>query len=123
MKIYTSYFAMMRNLPENIVPIAICAKPPSWYEGLIYRKLAPSYDILMQYKRQPNVELYTQRFVTEIINKLDFHKVVKELKQLSNGKDIVLLCFEKPSDFCHRQIVSEYMNKCGYNVSEFKKGI
>lgn len=57
MKIYTSYFAMMRNFPENIIPIAICAKPPTWYEGLVYKKLAPSYDILMQYKTQPNEEL------------------------------------------------------------------
>ena len=121
MKIYTSYFAMMRNFPKNIVPIAICAKPPAWYDGLVYKKLAPSFDILMQYKHQPNVELYTQRFVSEIINNLDFKKVIKELEQLSGGKDIALLCFEKPSDFCHRQLVSKHMNELGYNVSEFKK--
>lgn len=121
MKIYTSYFAMMRNFPENIIPIAICAKPPTWYEGLVYKKLAPSYDILMQYKTQPNEELYTQRFASEILNNLDFTIVMKELEQLANGKDIALMCFEKPDDFCHRKLVAKHIISLGYEVSEFKK--
>lgn len=121
MKIYTSYFAMMRNFPENIIPIAICAKPPTWYEGLVYKKLAPSYDILMQYKTQPNEELYTKRFTSEILNNLDFTIVMKELEQLANGKDIALICFEKPNDFCHRKLVAKHITSLGYEVSEFKK--
>ena len=36
--IYTTYFAQLRNLPKNIIPISICAKAPSWYNGLQYKK-------------------------------------------------------------------------------------
>ena len=101
MKIYTSYFAMMRNFPDTILPIAICAKPPTWYDGIVYKKLAPTYDILMNYKTNPDEKIYTERFTSEIINNLDFKTVISELEQLADGKDIALLCFEKSTDFCH----------------------
>lgn len=42
--IYTSYFAQLRNLPENIIPVSICGKAPNWYHGYQYKKLAPKYD-------------------------------------------------------------------------------
>ena len=48
--IYTSYFAKLNKLPNNIIPISICAKPPHFYKGLQYKKLAPTYDILMKCK-------------------------------------------------------------------------
>lgn len=121
MKIYTSYFAMMRHFPENIVPIAICAKPPSWYDGAVYKKLAPSYSILMDYKSKPNVDEYTTRFNTEILNKQNVDAVIHDLQSLANGKDVVLLCFEKPSDFCHRQLVAKWLNSHNYYVEEFKR--
>ena len=44
----TSYFAMMRHFPSDFEPIAICAKVPSWYHGQVYKKVAPSFDILME---------------------------------------------------------------------------
>jgi hypothetical protein len=28
--IYTSYFAKLRKMPNNIIPVAICAKIPEW---------------------------------------------------------------------------------------------
>ena len=38
--IYTSYFAKLRSLPENIVPVSICGKAPDWYKGLQYKNLS-----------------------------------------------------------------------------------
>ena len=37
--IYTSYFGKLKSLPKNIIPIAICAKSPNFYNGLEYKKL------------------------------------------------------------------------------------
>jgi len=45
--IYTSYFAKLKSLPEDIIPISICAKSPNWYKGLQYKRLAPTYDLLL----------------------------------------------------------------------------
>ena len=49
--IYTSYFAKLKSLPENIIPISICGKAPDWYKGLQYKKLAPKYDFFMEWKK------------------------------------------------------------------------
>jgi uncharacterized protein YeaO (DUF488 family) len=120
MNIQTSYFAKMRSFPKDVVPIAICAKPPSWYTGLVYKKLAPSYSILMEYKANPDKEKYTQRFLHEIVSYLDFQQVYSDLYNLSEGKDIIMLCFEKSSDFCHRHIIAEEMSKAlNIDIIEF----
>lgn len=41
--IFTTYFAQLRNLPENIVSVSICGRAPDWYTGLQYKKLAPKW--------------------------------------------------------------------------------
>lgn len=50
--IYTSYFAKLKSLPDNIVPISICGKTPDWYKGLQYKKLAPKYDFFCEVERE-----------------------------------------------------------------------
>ena len=44
--IYTSYFAKLKSLPDNIIPISICGKVPNWYTGLQYKKLAQNTTFL-----------------------------------------------------------------------------
>lgn len=39
--IYTTYFANLKRLPQDVVPISICGKATEWYDGLQYKKLAP----------------------------------------------------------------------------------
>lgn len=110
MKIYTSYFAKMRKLPNTIVPIAICGKSPSWYTGLQYKKLAPKYDFFIKWKENHDNDYYIKCFNTEVLNTLNCTNVIEELSKLSNGQDIALICYEKPTDFCHRHLVSEWLN-------------
>ena len=64
MKIYTSYFANLKNIPDDVIPISII--------------------------------------------------------HLSGGRDIVLVCYEGPSKFCHRHLVAEWLNKYGYDVEEWE---
>ena len=47
MLIYTSYFAQVKNLPSDIVPISIAAKQVPGWRYPVYKALAPTYD----YKR------------------------------------------------------------------------
>ncbi len=117
--IYTSYFAKLSKFPRNIIPISISAKSPSWYEGLQFKYLAPSYKILMEYKSNKNCDYYIEHFYDEILNKLEPKKVVDSLYKLSNNQDIVLICYEKSTDFCHRHLVSEWLNKNGYSCKEY----
>ena len=115
MKIYTSYFAKLRSLPENIIPISICGKAPEWYTGLQYKKLAPKYGFFMEWKKNHDNNYYIEHFDSEVLNLLDAKTIYEELSKMSGEKDVVLICYEKPSDFCHRHLVAEWLRKNGYS--------
>ena len=38
-------------------------------------------------------------------------KVIQELTALGGGHDVILLCFEKPGEFCHRHLVVQWLNQ------------
>ena len=96
--IYTTYFAKLKKLPENIKPIAICAKPPNGYTGPIYRTLAPKYDFFAKYKINGDKEEFAEKYIGQVLNQLNPARVVAELYyQLGlapNTCDIALVCFE-----------------------------
>ena len=135
--IYTSYFAKLKSLPKNIIPISICGKAPSWYEGLQYKKLAPKYDFFMKWKENHDNDYYIKCFNEQVLNKLNTEQVVKELDNLLLNETlaidysgdlkevprIALICYEKPSDFCHRHLVADWLNKNGVECKELEDEI
>ena len=81
--IYTSYFAKLKSLPDNIVPISICGKAPDWYKGLQYKKLAPKYDFFMKWKENHDNDYYIKCFNEQVLNKLNANDVVLDFLKLS----------------------------------------
>ncbi len=118
--IYTSYFGNLRNIPESIVPISICGKTPDWYKGNQYKKLAPKYGFFMEWKRNRNNQFYIEEFKKQVLLPLNRTIVISELLSLSNNKDIVLLCYEKPNEFCHRHLVATWLSEITF-VKELTK--
>lgn len=125
MQIYTSYFAKLRKLPEDVVPISICGRAPEWYTGLQYKKLAPKYWFFKQYCDDHDESHYTKCFKEEVTGVLKADEVILSLQGLltgpNKGKDIALICYEKPTDFCHRHLVAEWLNENGYECEEWKE--
>ena len=120
MKIYTSYFAKMKKIPEDIVRISICGKAPDWYDGIQYKKVAPKYDFFQEWKKNNDNCFYIKHFNSEVLDTLKAEEVYKDLEKLSGGKDCVLLCYEKSSDFCHRHLVGYWLaQKLGIDVKEY----
>lgn len=117
--IYTSYFARLKYLPDNVIPISICGKAPSWYKGLQYKKLAPKYDFFMKWKDNHDNKQYIESFNEQVLSRLDVREVIKELFDMANSKDICLICYEKPNDFCHRHLVSNWLNNNGVKCKEW----
>ena len=76
--IYTSYFAKLKSLPDNVIPISICAKAPNWYKGIQYKKLAPKYDFFMKWKEDHDNDYYIERFNLEVLEPLNVRKHIKE---------------------------------------------
>ena len=77
--IYTSYFAKLKSLPDNVIPISICGKAPDWYKGLQYKKLAPKYDFFMKWKENHDNDYYVKCFNEQVLNSLDIHDVINEI--------------------------------------------
>ena len=124
--IYTSYFAKLKKLPSNVIPISICGKAPNWYTGLQYKKLAPKYGFFMKWKENHDNDYYIEHFNKEVLDDLDPFSVISDLQNLliNNGYDensnIALICYEKPGDFCHRHLVSDWLTKNGIPVNEIE---
>lgn len=123
--IYTSYFAKLKDLPDNIIPISICGKAPDWYKGLQYKKLAPKYGFFIKWKETHDNDYYIKCYNEQVLNKLDAINVVRDLTYIvskdTTGEYICLVCYEKPGDFCHRHLVADWLSKNGFECKEFTK--
>lgn len=117
MKIYTSYFANLRKIPDSIIPISISCKPPKGYNGLKYEVLAPSYALLSAWHKNHD-ESYYRKVFCDKLNTLNAQSIVNVLEYLSKGRDVVLVCYERPENFCHRHLVADWLCKNGYEVEE-----
>lgn len=126
--IYTSYFAQLKNLPSDIIPISICGKAPDWYTGLQYKKLAPKYDFFQEWKKSHDNDYYIKCYKEQVLNKLNILTVMRNLIDLlpSDGSvarhTIALICYEKPNEFCHRHLVANWLNENGFKTKEWQKG-
>ena len=121
MKIFTSFFGNKNNIPSNILKVSIASESPKNYNGVTYKSLAPNAidTIDLKYGRI-NFETYKRRF-NKKLSKLDVRKIVNTLKSLSMGMDVVLLCHESNNEYCHRKLVSNWINKNTSNkVEEYK---
>ena len=126
-KIYTTYFAKLKKLPRNIVPVSICRYPPSGFKGIQYKKLAPTGEILSSFKNNEEKSAYIEQYNEEILSKCNVHEVMDDLLCMTGLKggpnglrdSIALVCFEKPEDFCHRHLVADWFKQNGYDVTEY----
>ena len=117
--IYTGYFAKLKEYKKNgLIPISITRFPPKWFEGEQCQDLAPSAELLKKYKDMYMDEEHFEIHYNEMLSQIDVLKIVEEAVK---GRDVVLCCFEKSDDFCHRHLLAKWLNeKYGMNVQEFK---
>lgn len=122
--IYTSYFANVKSLPSEVIPITICGGVPEWWCGLRYKKLAPKRGFFNEWKNSGDNDYYIKCYYEQVLSHLDPAQVYRELNKLveytgSCADNIALLCYEKPKDFCHRHLVAEWFNKNGIVCKEW----
>lgn len=72
-----------------------------------YDRLAPPYWMHNRFEGDPDKWARCYRKV--VLAKLDPHEVWRELHELTNGAEPILLCWEKAGEFCHRRIVAEWL--------------
>ena len=128
MKLYTSYFANVRQLQEkgfyNLWCVAGYA--PKFFHDMpnahFMPELAPKKLWWQEWHdRKLGEDWYAQKYNETVLSKLNPEKVVEEL-----GDGAVLLCYEKSGDFCHRHLIADWIVKnTGVKVEEiqFPKGL
>lgn len=110
-QIYTSYFDNIKNLTgQNYSFISIAGRSPDWYNGIEYKVLAPKLKFFKIWKETKDNDYYIENFKSQVLDKLNPEKVIDRIKELSNDKIPVLLCYEKPEEFCHRHLVASWLN-------------
>ncbi len=100
-RLYTSYFNSGEWDSEYAVSIA--GKSPPWYNQAEFKELAPKFWFFEKYKRDGDKDFYTKQYHEEVLSHLDPEEVYNRL-----GQNTVLLCWEKPGEFCHRHIVADW---------------
>jgi len=103
--IYTSYYGRNES-HENA--ISISASAPKSFKGPHMTVLAPSWELLNGYK---DGKITKAQYATKYIELLESRKLTPQIvyDSISNGS--ILLCYEKPGDFCHRRILAEWLEK------------
>ena len=108
--IYTSNFRTAGNHPAAI---AISRGIPKWFKGRRYLPLAPSWSLI----NTTDPPTFTALYHEQVLSRLDPKTVLQEL-----GHNPILLCWEKPGDFCHRIVVAEWLrSSAGVEVRELSQ--
>ena len=117
MKIYTSYFGNSRALAKDgIMEISIARYSPKWFNGPRYTTVAPTGYML---SGACSHDEYLRRY-DDILRHLNPQEVISSIEAIARGRDVALCCYEKPGDFCHRHLLSEWLRKNGYDVKEWE---
>lgn len=103
--VYTSYFKKAQLIVPDRKLVSIARYSPESFNGLFMRELQPPIDILMAYKKKDINEItYTELYYDRVLRNKDPNQVYEALK----GK--VICCWEPPEQFCHRFLVTEWLN-------------
>ncbi len=130
----TSYFANVldRNHPsaENVIPVSISRMIPAYFDGIAMNDVAPSQALVMASKNGLISDAeYRLRYQKEVLDHLDLTAFLKHLAEVTGVEDpvgdkehlIVLCCYEKNGEFCHRHLLADYLTEKGIPVREAKK--
>lgn len=113
--ITTSYFTKDYDIEHSV---SIAGKCPDYYKGVQYKKLAPLYWFFKKYKEDNNQEFYIEQYNNLVLAKLNPEVIYNKLT-CNDSCDCILMCWEKPNQFCHRHLVAKWLeNNLGITVKE-----
>lgn len=113
MNIYTGYYAKTKKYEEaGLLPIGVSGKRPDFFKGLSWLDVAPRKEHFYKWKsgeisNDEYIELYKSW-----LDSLDKEITSIFLKELEEEFDnIILLCYEKSGDFCHRHALAAWLEE------------
>ena len=109
--IWTSYFGNYKQFPSGAYVVSITRFPPKNWNRLEMKSLAPSEELLKQYKsNQIDEKIFKWKYLQEIEDRgIDKSSLRNFFNSLG---DVILCCYEKDG-FCHRHILNEWIGGDG----------
>lgn len=144
MKLYTSYFAQLRNFPPTLVGCSTAVWNPKWLQkgrdknGALWIDCPPlkpghSCDGLCNGKCNPKHPDDCQFLIAykQQLDKIDFQKFIANLSRLEeqikqeenlSHVDFAFLVYETPQNLCsERRVIQQWLCEHEIEVSEWKK--
>lgn len=113
-RLYTSNYA---RSGEHPLSYAISAKPPEWYRGKRFSQLAPTWEMINDYK---SGKITKQQYADQYIELLRVRNIASEDVVDAFPDGTRFLCYEKRGEFCHRRVLAEWIEReTGVIVPEF----
>lgn len=132
--IFTSYFSNVKYIAvkkPDLEFVSIAGKTPKWLEDSLikihkFKDLMPKYEwwktwhekFKNDYESETSKKWYEEKYNETILSKLNPNDVQFRLYDLSNRKNVTLLCYETPEKFCHRHLVSKWFMQNGIMCRE-----
>lgn len=118
---YTSYFAKLKKLDKKKYKfVSITHSKPEFCDDSIedWSFLGPSEKLLYSYKNNYiDQEGYTKEYMKFLDEKW---YSFKDFLILHQNENIVMLCYEKSTDFCHRHLLRKFLNEVGIKCEELE---
>jgi hypothetical protein len=136
--IFTSYFLNVKYITgkkPDLEFVSIAGKTPKWLEDSLikihkFKELMPKYEwwkiwhekFKDDYESETSKKWYEEKYIETVLSKLNPNDTQFCLYDLSNRKNVILLCYETPEKFCHRHLVSKWFMKNGIMCRELDIG-
>ena len=117
--IYTGRFVELENYKRfGFVPVSIAGYAPDYYDGIEFKTLAPKREWWQEWHdKHLSNDWYRSKYKETVLDKLNPRVIANRLQQF--GENVVLLCYEHPNEFCHRQLVADWLRANGTPVYEY----
>lgn len=124
-QLFTSRWADKTLARLDAVPVGISRGAPRWslpYRYRTMRELAPSREVFGIEDPGEFAEAYRTG-----LDEIGVERIVSGLSRIAEeegGKPLILLCWERPGEFCHRRVLSGWLHeRTGVEVPELVPGV
>ena len=118
---YTSYYGNMNKIDRTKYTLASVSfqKPDFCDENVLDCSfLGPWKDLLDGYK---NGTISEKEYADQYLDNLKrLWPGLSNWFLINAPKDIVFLCYEKPSEFCHRHLLAQFLEEQGFECKELQ---
>lgn len=123
-QLYTSRWANKDLADLDVVLVGISRGIPRWplsYRYRLLRLLAPTRETFGK-----GTDDFAEQYVARL-EEIGLEKIVSDLARIgekNRDRPLVLLCWEKPSEFCHRHVLGDWIQEnVGVEVPELVPGM